>query len=254
MCKNLNDKKQFILKEVEKLLQYSINENHLETIRNHRDVISLLMKHSFESFVFSVRTGEFNYAIARELGFDKNTADKYFLSGLYHDVGKLGMSKFMIDYPARYTEEMREEMKKHTGGGSLLLEKTNADILLIETARYHHCNYDGSGYLESIKKEEIPFHARLTRVSDSADAYLSSRSYKPGYSVSGLYDDLQQFSETWYDPNILKALKNVHDKIIAQSLKSPESMTQDEYMYFMKKIYGVDETVEQHLFDVIRNA
>lgn len=236
------------------MIEYSIDKNYLNSIKNQRDVISLLMKHSFESFVFSVRTGEFNYAIAKELGFNEATAEKLFLSGLYHDVGKLGMSKFLIDYPARYSEEMREEMKKHTDGGGFLLEMSNADRILIETARYHHCNFDGSGYSESLKKEQIPFHARLTRISDSADAYLSTRTYKPGYSVSGLYDDLAKHSGTWYDPEIIKALKVVHNRVISQCPKSPEAMSQDEYMYYMKQIYSVNNTAEQYLFDVIRNA
>jgi len=236
------------------LIEYSIDKNYLNKIKHHRDVISILMKHSFESFVFSVRTGEFNYAIAKELGFNESDAEKYFLSGLYHDVGKIGMSKFLINYPARYDEDMREQMKKHTDGGGFLLELSNADDFLIETAKYHHCNFDGSGYMKTIQKDEIPFHARLTRISDSADAYLSTRTYKPGYSVSGLYDDLEQFSGTWYDPEILKAIKLVHNRILHKSATSPENMSQDEYMFFMKKIYGVDDTAEEYLFDVIKNA
>jgi putative nucleotidyltransferase with HDIG domain len=236
------------------MLEYLIEEEYINKIKSHKDVISLLMKHSFESFVFSVRTAEFNYAIARELGFDKNLSEKYFLGGLYHDVGKVGMSRFLIDYPSRYSEAMREEMKKHTHGGSFLLEKTDADKILIETAKFHHCNFDGTGYLTNLKKEEIPFHARLTRVSDSADAYLSTRSYKPGYLVSALYDDLAQFNGTWYDPEIIKVLKKVHDRVVNASTTSAEEMSQDEYMYFMKKLYEVDEPAEQHLFELIKNA
>ncbi|MFP3725807.1 HD domain-containing protein [Priestia filamentosa] len=236
------------------MIEYSIDKNYLNTIKHHRDVLALLMKHSFESFVFSVRTGEFNYAIARELGFSESDAEKYFLSGMYHDVGKIGMSKFLIDYPARYNEDMKEQMRKHTDGGGFLLELTNAENFLVETAKFHHCNYDGTGYMETIQKDAIPFHARLTRVSDSADAYLSTRTYKPGYSVSGLYDDLAQFSGTWYDPEIIKALEQVHNRIINSSTSGEGEMSQDEYMHYMKKLYSVDSTAEQHLFDVIRNA
>src|SRR5690606_11721921 len=111
----------------------------------------------------------------------------------------------------------RNEMKKHTIGGGSILEIVNADKMLIETARYHHCNYDGSGYVDTLAKDDIPFHARMTRLSDSADAYLSTRSYKEGFRVSGLYDDMAKFSGTWYDPEIVRALKQVHDKILQQS-------------------------------------
>jgi HD-GYP domain-containing protein (c-di-GMP phosphodiesterase class II) len=236
------------------MLNYWISDRNIKDLKTEKDVITLLMKHSFESFVFSVRTAEFNFAISKEMGFNDKLAEMYFLCGLYHDVGKVGMSKFLIDFPGRYTEEMREEMKKHTNGGSILLEKTSASDFLIETAKYHHCNYDGTGYTEHLSKEQIPLHARMTRISDSADAYLSTRSYKEGYKVSGLYDDLLQFSGTWYDPKIIDALKRVHDKIIQHVDKNPEELTQDEYMYFMKKIYGIDKVAEEHLFGLIRNA
>lgn len=236
------------------MLNYEIEKSYFNVIDKQNDVIALLMKHSFESFVFSVRTGEFNYAIAKELGYGKEMSERYFLSGLYHDVGKLGMSKFMIDYPGRYTESMRNEMKKHTEGGAMLLSTVKADDMLIETAKYHHCNFDGSGYLEELSKEKIPFHARLTRLSDSADAYLSTRSYKEGYKVSGLYDDMKKFSGTWYDPKIVEALKNVHNRILKQSTNSPDKINQDEYMYFLKKIYDVQDTAEFQLFNIIRNA
>lgn len=236
------------------MLDYVIEKNHFDAIGNQNDVIALLLRHSFESFVFSVRTGEFNYAISRELGFDKAMAEKYFQSGLFHDVGKVGMSKYMIDYPGRYTEEMRDEMKKHTSGGALLLERVNADGILVETAKYHHCNFDGTGYLESFSKENIPLHARMTRLSDSADAYLSTRSYKEGYKVSGLYEDMAKFSGTWYDPKMVEALERVHQRIISKSLKGPEAINQDEYMYYLKQIYEVEETAQDQLFGILRNA
>ena len=236
------------------MIKYEISDDSLKNIKNERDVISALMKHSFESFVFSVRTAEFNYAIARDLGFNKSDAEAYFMSGLYHDVGKVGMPKFLIDFPGRYDETMREQMKKHTEGGSLLLEITNSNKMYIETAKYHHCNYDGTGYMDSLEKDNIPLHARMTRVSDSADAYLSTRSYKEGYNVNGLYEDLAKFSGTWYDPEMIKALKNVHRHTVSKSTTSPDNMTQDEYMFFLKKIYQVDETAEEKLFDLIRNA
>lgn len=236
------------------MLSYWLSDKNFKNLNNEKDVITLLMRHSFESFVFSVRTAEFNFAISKEMGHDNETAETFFLCGLYHDVGKVGMSKFLIDYPGRYTEEMREEMKKHTEGGSLLLEQSKANALLIETARYHHANYDGSGYAHEISGEKIPFHARMTRVSDSADAYLSTRSYKEGYKVSGLYDDLAQFSGTWYDPKIIEVLKRVHDNIIDYAKKDAANLNQDEYMYFMKKIYGIEQVAETHLFGLIRNA
>lgn len=242
------------MKGVNKLLNYELHNKHFEVIKNQDDVISLLLKHSFESFVFSVRTGEFNFAIARELGFDKAEAEKYFLSGLFHDVGKVGMPKFMIDFPGRYTDEMRSEMQKHTQGGGQLLEKVNADYMLIETAKYHHCNFDGTGYLENFSKEKIPLHARMTRLSDSADAYLSTRSYKSGYKVSGLYNDMSQFSGTWYDPQMITALKSVHDRVVKSSLNGIEAINQDEYMYYLKQIYGVAEVAQDRLFTILRNA
>ena len=236
------------------MMKYQISESSYSLINTDKDVVGLLMKHSFESFVFSVRTGEFNFAIARELGFNQKDAERYFMCGLYHDVGKIGMSKYMIDYPGRYSEDMRLEMKKHAEGGSLLLERTNAHPHYIETAKFHHANYDGTGYPLPIGGESIPFHARMTRISDSADAYLSKRSYKEGYRVAGLSEDMNGFSGTWYDPLIMKAFNKVHDRVISSSTSAAENMDQDQYMFFLKNVYGINHTAEEFLFDLIKNA
>ena len=235
------------------MFDYDFDEKNLKNLKNEKDVITLLMNHSFESFVFSVRTGEFNYALAREMGFDKAKSEIYFLCGLYHDVGKIGMSKFLIDFPGRYNEVMREQMKKHTEGGGYLLEMANAQKYLSETAKYHHCNYDGTGYIKDLAGEDIPLHARMTRISDSADAYLSSRTYKEGYQVEGLYADLEQYSGTWYDPNLLKYLKTIHENVLSKATKDPKKMNQDEYMYILKKIYEIDDIASEYLFSIIRN-
>lgn len=205
----------------------------------------MLKKHSYESFIYSVRTAEFNYALAKEMGFSEEEAELYYECGLLHDIGKLGMSTFLINYPSKYTKEMFKEMKKHTIGGGDVLKRIKARQACIDTAKYHHCNFDGSGYLYNLKGKEIPFAARLTRVSDSADAYLSKRSYKDTSDGLHVYEDLIKYCGTWYDPEILKYFKKMHNKVVERS-KGIE-LTQEVYMEKLNEIYETKKITKKWL-------
>lgn len=218
------------------MIDYDLDNEYLKNIKTEKDAIDMLKKHSFDSFVFSIRTGELNYAISKEMGFSEEEAILYYECGLFHDIGKLGMSTFLINFPGDYTKEMFEEMKKHTVGGSEILKRIHAHQHYIDTAKYHHCNYDGTGYMYNLKGDEIPFPARLTRISDSADAYLSKRSYKNSFNGFHVFDDLNQYSGTFYDPNILRYFRIVHEKII--KLLNTPNISQNDYMKALNEIYN----------------
>ena len=100
------------------------------------------------------------------------------------------MERDFINYPGAFTLQMYNEMKKHAIGGGELLMKLNAPQEYIDTANYHHCNFDGSGYPGNLFEEEIPFVSRLTRLSDSIDAYLSKRCYKEGGPANEALSDV----------------------------------------------------------------
>ena len=224
---------------------YSISYIDFSKYASKKLLLEYLEEHDQESYEFCLNTGQLNMAIAKELGEKKDSLYILFQCGVFHDIGKLGMSRNFINYPGSYTIQMYSEMKKHTSGGGVILERINAEKELIETAKFHHCNFDGSGYPGGFYYNEIPLHARITRVSDSVDAYMSKRCYKEGGPTNAVLDDLNQYKGTSYDPLILDAFSKVHNNIMrASHNEGNDRPSQNLYMHFLDVIYGTKEKVK----------
>lgn len=231
---------------------YSTEHLDLSSIKTKKDLIIFLNTHDKDSFEFSLRTAILNDAISSEMGYDPEKRYLYFLCGLFHDTGKLGMSTDFLNFPGRYSMSMFEEMKKHPAGGAKILSELQFEREIVETARYHHSNFDGSGYPSGLYYDDIPYHARLTRVSDSIDAYLSNRCYKQGGPVLGVVDDLYKYAGTSYDPEILEAFQRVHRSILKEChLLGVDFPSQSFYLDVILMKYSNDtyERFNREIFD-----
>lgn len=105
-----------------------------------------------------------------------------------HDIGKIGISDSILLKPAKLTKEEFDEMKKHTiiGGdlASRILDKYDGELAKYgrEICRYHHERYDGKGYPDGLKGDEIPIHAQIVGIADVYDALIEKRVYKKAFS------------------------------------------------------------------------
>jgi putative nucleotidyltransferase with HDIG domain len=230
--------------------EYSVSNIDFSKYSSKKSLLDLLEEHDKDSFIFCLNTGQLNMAIAKELGKKPEELYLLFQCGVFHDIGKLGMSHDFINYPGSYTIQMYTEMKKHTSGGGIILETINAEKELIETAKFHHCNFDGSGYPGGFYYNEIPLHARITRISDSVDAYMSKRCYKDGGPTNAVLDDLKQYKGTSYDPDLIEAFSRVHKNVMDISHRDGnDHPSQKLYMHFLDKLYGEKEK-ERFLLEI----
>lgn len=110
-----------------------------------------------------------------------------------HDVGKVMISDNILLKKGRLTDEEFAEMKTHCEKGCYLIEKSTAEWdesfrrISLQICRWHHEKYDGRGYPDGLKGDEIPISAQIVSIADCFDALLSERSYKPAYSVDTAY-------------------------------------------------------------------
>lgn len=142
------------------------------------------------------------------------------LAAPLHDVGKLVIPREIMQKPGKFTDEEYEIAKKHSFLGSKVIEEMyqkNNNEEYLEVARiialYHHEKWDGTGYPEGLKGEEIPFAARVMAVCDVFDAVLSKRVYKEAYSFEDSFKIIEKGRGTYFDPDIVDIFVESKDKI-----------------------------------------
>ena len=136
-----------------------------------------------------------------------------------HDIGKIGIDEKILNKPGRLTAEEFEEMKKHTVIGEEILcslELYQNELLVKvarEICRWHHERYDGRGYPDGLKGEEIPISAQVVSLADVYDALVSDRVYKKAYSHEKAIQMILNGECGVFNPLLLECLLDIEDKI-----------------------------------------
>ena len=137
-----------------------------------------------------------------------------------HDIGKIKISDLILNKPSRLTSEEFEVMKTHTTYGSeivqiILGEHTDEKLLqiAIDMAKYHHEKWNGSGYPDGIKGEDIPLAARIMAVADVFDALISKRVYKDAMGIENAYAILNKDAGVHFDPEIIEIFNLFEEEI-----------------------------------------
>ena len=148
----------------------------------------------------SSRVAQYSKEIAALSGKSEQECEEIYYAALVHDVGKIGISDTVINKKGRLTEEEYEEMKRHPVIGKTILASANLSPFLQEGAYFHHERYDGKGYPEGKKGEEIPELARIIAVADAYDAMTSKRSYRDPLPQQKAREEIAKGVGTQFDP------------------------------------------------------
>ncbi len=148
----------------------------------------------------SSRVAEYALKIAEKLGkSEKEQQDIYYL-GLLHDIGKIGIPDGIINKTSRLTDDEYEVIKTHPAIGAEILENISELPELALGARWHHERYDGRGYPDHLKGEDIPEMARIIGVADAYDAMTSNRSYRSVLPQSVVRGEIEKGKGSQFDP------------------------------------------------------
>ncbi len=136
-----------------------------------------------------------------------------------HDIGKIMVSDLILRKPGKLTEDEFEEMKKHAAvGGDIVKEVLNGvateEYIKVGTniAKYHHEKWNGMGYPDGLKGNEIPLSARIMAIADVFDALISKRCYKEAYSYEKAFSIIEESAGTHFDPNLVKIFLKYKDE------------------------------------------
>jgi putative nucleotidyltransferase with HDIG domain len=160
-------------------------------------------------------------ALARELGRSDTDITTVKLSGLLHDIGKIGVPEAILNKPGPLTEAEHLEIRKHPEHGVRILAhiRVRGIEAILPGVRSHHEKWDGSGYPDGLAGEEIPWLGRLLAVADVLDALSSNRSYRGAYGVDRAVAMIVEDAGRHFDPVIANALQALHERGVLQRLE-----------------------------------
>ena len=159
----------------------------------------------------SRRVAEISRKIAEKYGKTEEECDEIYLIGILHDVGKIGVPNAIINKTTKLTDEEYETIKTHTTKGKEILEKISISPDLPIGAHYHHERYDGKGYPEGLKGDEIPEIARIIAVADTYDAMASRRSYRNSLPMEKIRNELINGMGTQFDTKFANIMVEMID-------------------------------------------
>jgi len=151
------------------------------------------------------RVAEYCRLLANKVGFSKEDTEILFWASPMHDIGKLGVPDAILQKPGILTPEERKTMEKHTIMGAMVLKDSKAKVLVTSRiiALTHHEKYDGTGYPQGLKGNEIPAEGRMVAIADVYDALSSKRCYKEAMPDQEVLKILNDGRGKHFDPDML---------------------------------------------------
>jgi putative nucleotidyltransferase with HDIG domain len=180
-------------------------------------IMSLEEKDSY-THGHSIRVAEYSVLLAEEIKLSEVEVREVELSALFHDIGKIGIPDNVLLKPARLTRAEFEIMKSHPVRSARILEKISPLRNLIPGIKYHHERYDGLGYPDGLKGENIPLYARMILIADTFDAMTSTRPYRLALDKEIAFEELRRCAGTQFDPGLVESFirgmrkQDRHDK------------------------------------------
>lgn len=172
----------------------------------------------------SSRVAEYSRKIAELAGKDEQDCEEIYYAALLHDVGKIGISRTILNKNGKLTDEEYQIIKEHPNIGAQILSSISESPYLSIGAKSHHERYDGKGYPEGLKGEDIPEIARIIAVADAYDAMTSSRSYRGTIPQQLVREEFIKCLGTQFDPVYGKLMLHLIDIDAEFQMKEKEDV------------------------------
>lgn len=151
--------------------------------------------------------------LGKALGLDKPTMQALTSAALLHDIGKLAVPEHIINKPGKLTPEEFEKMKIHPVVGADILERINFPYPVVPIVRGHHEAWDGSGYPDGLKEEEIPIGSRILTAVDCFDALASDRPYRKAMTTDEAMAFVKKRAGVQFDPAVVTLLEQHYPRL-----------------------------------------
>ena len=170
-------------------------------------------KRDGQTFGHSQRVGELCETIARMMGLSEDDCNTIRVGGILHDLGKIAIPDSILLKPGKLTPEEYEIIKTHPVEGAQILAEHPEQKGVSEIVMHHHERWDGKGYPDGLRGDEIPLGSRIVNACDAFDTITQARVFRPTVKTPGeAIRELHDLAGTWYDPAVIAAL----EKIVAE--------------------------------------
>ncbi|MBL0701157.1 MAG: response regulator [Desulfosarcina sp.] len=170
----------------------------------------------------SDRVAQLSVSIAREMGCSTEDIDIIDFAGRLHDIGKIGVMDKVLLKPGKLTDEEFDMIKKHPVIGAKIIGQLGMWDREREIIKYHHERFDGTGYPEGLKRDRIPFLARILAVADAFDAMDSDRAYRKRMQTERIMDIINKAAGTQFDPDVVKVFQKLYEQGNIQQIKKEQ--------------------------------
>jgi putative nucleotidyltransferase with HDIG domain len=150
----------------------------------------------------SERVAELSTSLVEFMGLRRKLFEKLKIASLLHDIGKIGIKESVLNKPGSLTKEEYEHIKKHSILGEQIVTPIIEDKDIIQSIRHHHERYNGKGYPDGLKKDEIPIGGRIIALADALDAMTSHRPYRKAYSKEEAMRMIEENAGEQFDPEL----------------------------------------------------
>lgn len=195
-----------------------------------RTIVSALDAKDRYTSGHSERVCALSLLIGRRLGLTTRDLEVVKLASLLHDIGKIGIPERILTLPGKLSVEEFEIMKAHPVLGAEMIRNIRKLDPVVAGIRYHHENWDGSGYPEGLKGDQIPLGARIIRVADSYDAMTSNRSYRQGLEPAKVRAEFENHSGSQFDPGVLRVFLEALERGDLQNIDVPHPKYVDLFL------------------------
>ncbi len=202
------------------VVQRQLNQQQIKLNMANETVMAIanaVDKKDVRTHQHSMRVAEYSVLIAQEMKTFKWWQRRKSLSSLrkaaqMHDIGKIGVPDSVLNKVGRLDDEEYKKMKSHVIGGAEILKDFTLVDHVVDGTRYHHERYDGKGYPDGLKGEEIPLFARIIAVADAFDAMTSNRVYRNHMDTDYVMNEMKRGRGTQFDPVVLDAFFRLVEK------------------------------------------
>lgn len=173
----------------------------------------------------SDRVSEYSVLIGKKLNLNDKDLKLLRVGGLFHDIGKIGIPSSILKKPSKLTDTEFSIIKKHPTIGAKILEFAEIFSDIIPIVKYHHERFDGTGYPEKLRGNNIPYLARITAIADSYDAMSSKRTYRNALSKEDIRNEFIKNAGLQFDKELsdvfIDILDNNYEDILKIQKKYP---------------------------------